>query len=289
MKITLISTLFILILQSAQAKPIAPMDFSETIMLSSDDRSEDTQSFEAIVALSNCSGAVVKFEGQSDDAMALVMTNDHCIFDQADGEFQYNKKYERSVNIFNKDKLIIDGQFYSTRIVYATQTDTDLALLEINTTYSELSEFYDVEPLTLDPIGAVPGDSISVISGFWRKEYNCEIIDIVYKLQESTWFWSESYGYDCDTIGGTSGSPIVLTDTRVVIGINNTSNEKGKRCTLNNPCEIDPEGNVSVVKGKAYGQQTKYLYTCLNESVEFDLETPGCKMLGGDSWGLSFY
>ncbi|MBC7464820.1 MAG: serine protease, partial [Bdellovibrio sp.] len=79
-----------------------------------------------------------------------------------------------------------------------------------------------------------------------------------------------------ETIGGTSGSPITKAGTKIVIGINNTGNEDGQKCTMNNPCEIDLQGNITFTKGVSYGQQTYQIYSCLNTARELDLTVQGC-------------
>jgi hypothetical protein len=79
-------------------------------------------------------------------------------------------------------------------------------------------------------------------------------------------------------MGGTSGSPLIARGTKTVIGINNTSNESGETCTLNNPCEVDEAGNVEVRKGVRYGQQTFNVYPCLTPDFRFDLSRRGCSL-----------
>ena len=79
--------------------------------------------------------------------------------------------------------------------------------------------------------------------------------------------WYASYG---------SGSPVILAGTRTVVGVNNTGNDSGERCTMNNPCEIDQNGNVEAHEGFSYGQQTYWIYSCLNERLELDLHKAGC-------------
>jgi hypothetical protein len=92
--------------------------------------------------------------------------------------------------------------------------------------------------------------------------------------------WKDSIRYtsECQTIGGTSGSPIVETATGKVIGINNTGNEDGARCTLNNPCEVAPDGTVTVRQGTNYGEETYLFYGCLVAGSEIDLAKPGCAL-----------
>ena len=161
------------------------------------------------------------------------------------------------------------------------QTDTDFALLQLNKTYNEIFSTYGITPFVVSREMGAAGQPIDIISGYWNKNYRCDVTDIIFKIQESTWFWRSSYGYFCRTIGGTSGSPIVARGTRYVIGINNTGNESGGRCTLDEPCEIDEAGNIKVVKNKDYGQQVKNIYGCLDGNGHFDLQLNSCTLLGG--------
>lgn len=123
-------------------------------------------------------------------------------------------------------------------------------------------------------------------SGYWKRTYNCEIEAFVPQLKEGDWMFRESIRYSpkgCEVIGGTSGSPIIASNSGEVIGVNNTTNENGGRCTLNNPCEIDENGNVSIIQGRGYGQQTYWVYTCLDKSLAFDLKVEGCELPKGNS------
>ena len=83
----------------------------------------------------------------------------------------------------------------------------------------------------------------------------------------------------CETIGGTSGSPVVLAGTRTVVAVNNTGNDDGDRCTMNNPCEIDEHGQVTAEQGYSYAQQTSWIYTCLDSTGNLNLNQAGCKLI----------
>ena len=74
--------------------------------------------------------------------------------------------------------------------------------------------------------------------------------------------------------------PIFRWVLRNFIGINNTANDNGEKCTMDNPCEVAKDGTIFFEKGKSYGQQTFQIYSCLNSGGKFDLATPGCKLLG---------
>ena len=165
-------------------------------------------------------------------------------------------------------------------IVYATMTDTDSALYQLKETYNDL-ERKGIQAFELSENKPQSGSSIQIISGYWERGYSCEIDGFVFNLREASWVFVDSIRYTnngCRVIGGTSGSPIIKSGTRVVIGVNNTRNIDGKRCSMSNPCEVDEKNNITVRKGVSYGQQTYLIYSCLNSKNKFDLKLPGCKL-----------
>ncbi len=236
--------------------------------------------FEGIIALSNCSGALVQLENGRDTDKALILTNGHCLeFGMPQpGEFVYGRASSRSFRLFDANTNIV-GKVTATQVVYSTMTKTDMTLYKLSETYAEIKSKFGINPMALSSQHPSANDRIEVISGYWRRGYRCNIETFVNKLTEAGWTSEDSIRYSrpgCEVIGGTSGSPVVRAGTRTVIGVNNTGNESGEKCTMNNPCEIDPQGNVSAQKGFSYGQQTYWIYTCLNQSNEFDLSVPGC-------------
>jgi hypothetical protein len=70
----------------------------------------------------------------------------------------------------------------------------------------------------------------------------------------------------------------VSAGTRTVVAVNNTINEDGKRCTMNNPCEVDQNGQVVVMKNHGYAQETYNIYSCLRPDYIVDLGVPGCRL-----------
>lgn len=238
--------------------------------------------FEGIVKLSNCSGALVTFNGMPISAKAVVMTNGHCLEGMGGflkpGQVVTNKAMSRSMKLYDKNFKL--HTISATKIIYATMTNTDVALYELNETYSQVMTRTNVRPFMLDGSHPKAGTSIDIISGYWDRGYSCEIDGFVYKLKEADWTFTNSVRYTagCDTIGGTSGSPIIERGTRNVIAINNTSNESGRRCTMNNPCEVNQQGDVEVKKGVRYGQQTFNIYTCLTPDFRVDVRRAGCDL-----------
>lgn len=237
--------------------------------------------FEGIVALSGCSGSLVKFIGQPETDKAYVMTNGHCHETGyiPIGEIIYGRASSRQFTLLTPDGRDA-GRIRASHTVYATMTKTDAALYRTSSTYAEIKRQFNIRPLEMSadhPAAKIP---IEIISGYWRRGYRCDIDGFVFKLMEAGYENNDSIRFTraCNTIGGTSGSPILAAGTRTQIGINNTGNEHGGRCTEGNPCEVDEQGNVTYSKGINYGQQTYWFYSCLNSRYEIDLNIPGCEL-----------
>lgn len=229
-------------------------------------------------SLNGCSGSLVRFEGQPDDDLALVLTNGHCISFLGSYQVLTDIPFATGMRFYNVDEALTPV-FSSTRIVYATMHETDVALLELDTTYRELQENEGVDALVLAQQRGQIGEEIAVVSGFWEYITECAIDDFVPTLAEDAWTWNDSIRYTeaCDTFGGTSGSPIISQDTGLVVGVNNTGFENtSKPCAINNPCEIDENGEITALLESSYGQQVDGFYTCIDENFIFDLDLESC-------------
>jgi V8-like Glu-specific endopeptidase len=266
----------------AYAFPKAPFDALKTPIVHSDKAMKDDYDFEGIIKLNNCSGSLIRFNGQPATAKGIVLTNGHCYTSGVfggmiqPGEVVYNKTVSRDMKIFDKNMKLFPVK--ATKALYSTMTGTDITLYELSQTYKEIADKYKIEALTLDPVRPNEGVNIDIVSGYWDKGYSCAIDTFIFVLKEAGYTMKDSVRYTdgCDTIGGTSGSPIIARGTRSVIAINNTGNEDGQKCTMNNPCEVSEDGNVTVLKGKEYGQQTHDIYSCLRPDFVIDLSVQGC-------------
>jgi V8-like Glu-specific endopeptidase len=240
-----------------------------------------TPDFAGTVALSNCSGSLVRVPQSQPDDPALVLTNGHCLETgmPAPGTVVVDQPSSRRFTLLDADANDA-GTLQAARVVYATMTKTDVTLYRLDSTYRQIEDRYGIQPLDISPEHPVKGTAITVVSGYWKQTYSCDIDDFVYELHEAGWTFEDSIRYTsaCDTIGGTSGSPIIDDATGDVVGVNNTGNENGERCTLNNPCEVDENGNVTVHQGINYGQETYLLTDCMAAGNKLDLGLPGCEL-----------
>lgn len=236
--------------------------------------------FNGIVSLSNCSGSLVRFDDSQDSDPGMVLTNGHCVQMMRPGQVYVNTMSFRGFSVLNSAGEKI-GQVRARTLLYATMTDTDMAIYQLRESFQTIQDQYDVTPLTLSRDYAEVGDPIEIISGYWKRGYSCEIEAFVHRLKEADWIFKESMRYSqpgCNVIGGTSGSPVVLAGTKTIIGVNNTGNESGRECEMNNPCEIDEDGTIRYEIGFNYAQQTSWIYSCRRDNGQLDLGVEGCRL-----------
>ena len=238
-----------------------------------------TVTFAGTVSLSNCSGSVIRFPSSADSDPALVLTNGHCLETgfPAAGEVITGQSSSRTFGLLNSAGSKV-ATLRANQVVYSTMTDTDVTIYRLTTTYSAIKSSYGISPLTLQDTHPAAGTAITVASGYWKRTYACDIDGFVYRLQEGDWTWKDSVRYTsaCQTIGGTSGSPVIDNATGKVVAVNNTGNEDGERCTENNPCEVDASGNVTVRQGINYAEETYQIPACFTTGNKLNLNAGGC-------------
>ncbi|MGW2491716.1 S1 family peptidase [Streptomyces sp. NPDC001606] len=240
-----------------------------------------TVDFAGTVSLSDCSGALVRFANSADTDPALVLTNGHCLETgfTAPGEVVTGQSSSRSFGLLNSAGSKV-ATLRANQVVYSTMTDTDVTIYRLTSTYAQIKSAYGISALTVQDTHPTAGTTIKIPSGYWKRTYSCSIDGFVYRLQESDWTWKDSVRYTsaCNTIPGTSGSPVVDTATGKVVAVNNTGNEDGERCTENNPCEVDQNGNVTVRQGTNYAEETYQIPACFTTGNKLNLGASGCTL-----------
>ncbi|MFI0410228.1 serine protease [Actinomadura sp. 3N508] len=240
--------------------------------------------FAGIVALSNCSGSVVRTPNSADSDPAMVLTNGHCLETgmPSAGQVITNRASSRTFTLLNSSGGDL-GTLRATSVLYGTMTDTDAALYKLSSTYAQIQQQYNTRALEMVLQRPASGGTLHVVSGYWKRIYTCQLDGFAYRVRESEWTWKDSLRYtsQCNVIGGTSGSPAIDGASGKVIGVNNTINESGGRCTLNNPCEVDEQGNVTVRRQIGYAQQTYTLANCIAPGTTLDFNRSGCTVPRG--------
>ena len=194
------------------------------------------------------------------------------------GQVITNRPSSRTFTLLDSSGQGTLATLHATTMLYATMTDTDVTLYKLNTSYAAIQHTYGTHALQLSLDHPTAGTDLRVVSGYWRRTYSCTLDGFAYRLREDQWTWKDSVRYTstCDIIGGTSGSPVIDAGTGKVIAINNTINENGERCTLDNPCEVDEAGNITIHPNIGYAQQTYILAACIAPGSTLDYTRPGC-------------
>jgi hypothetical protein len=236
-------------------------------------------SFNATIRLSNCSASLVRYPTSVDTDRAMMLTNGHCYeggFLSA-GQVLVDQASTRSGTLLNSAGSAV-ATVRAERILYATMTGTDVLLYRLNQSIATIRTNTGISPLTISASHPANGISMFIPSGFLSRIWNCTINGFVATLREDQWTWHDSVRYSsgCTVAHGSSGSPIVNTNSGEVVGINNTNNDNGQMCTLNNPCEVQPDGSTTATLNQSYGQETYWFNTCLTASRTIDLTISGC-------------
>ncbi|WP_062429882.1 trypsin-like serine protease [Herbidospora daliensis] len=230
------------------------------------------------VNLGECVGSVVRTAASRPGDPALLLTNGHCVEGErpAPGRALVDRPADRLVPIADRHGYP-KVTAHAKRLVYATMTGTDIALYRLDRTYAQLAaKGAKVFRLTSTPVRA--GDRLSL--AYTTRRMKCTAEAVVGQLREGGYRQRNAIRYataeDCAPGHGTSGSALLAGDT--VVGVHNTHNESGARCTDDNPCEVGPHGTVTSVQGRSYGQQVYPITACLTTGSRLDLSRRGCTL-----------
>ncbi|GAA4621073.1 trypsin-like serine protease [Saccharopolyspora hordei] len=242
-----------------------------------DDEIEDVS---GAVTMDGCVGSVVRTPAARPEDPALLLTNGHCVEGErpAPGSALVDRPADQEVPIADRQGY---PQTYAraNRLVYATMTGTDIALYRLDKTYGQLAEEgARVFDLATEPVRA--GEPLTM--AYTSQRFHCTAEAVVPHLREGGYQQDDAIRYatteECAPWPGTSGSALLAADGHTVVGVHNTHNRDGGQCTENNPCEVGPDGSVTAVQGRAYGQQVHQVAACLAEGSELDLSRPGCTL-----------
>jgi V8-like Glu-specific endopeptidase len=243
---------------------------------------DEVPNVEGATDLGTCAGSVVRTPASRPEDPALLLTNGHCVEGQrpAPGSALVDQPADREVPIANRQGYP-QTTARANRLVYATMTGTDIALYRLDKTYAQLGAAgAKVFKLTTTPVRA--GDPLTL--AYLNRRQSCAAEAVVPHLREGGYQQDHSIRYatttDCVPVHGMSGSALLAPDGSTVVGIHNTHNDGGEQGTDNNPCEVGPDGTVTAVKDRGYGQQVDGIAGCLTAESELDLARYGCTLTG---------
>jgi hypothetical protein len=228
-----------------------------------------------------CSGALVRFE-RNPERKAVFLTNGHCARKEPiePGDALVNVPYERSelqVFVGEMEPLTVPP----ARVLYATMTGTDIALIELQTTYREL-EAKGARVYEISDRDARTGSSAILISGAERQKRLCGISHVVDQLLEDRWTFTRVLAMKdlCAIDPAWSGTPLVdpngFPDRPTIVGIVSSRNRDGELCTRDNPCEIGSRGERSAFRDRTYAQSISEIMDCVAKTGEIALDKRGC-------------
>jgi len=232
--------------------------------------------------------------GGNDTAPAYAMTNGHCYEGETllpgANEITVNRPSEMvfKLNYFVKEERRI-REVGVRRVVYATMKNTDIAILELNTTFKQLLK-EGFTPLTIDKtqvqaeetveVVGVPVDGVKASMRFLHKAL-CEIGQSA-NIREDVYQWQESIRHRCSVVGGMSGSPMIsLRSNRVVAIVNTGVDDKAlskPACSLNRPCEVLGEGKIATFPNENYAQRVSNIPSCFDRNGVFNLNLQSCRL-----------
>jgi hypothetical protein len=246
-----------------------------------------------------CSAALFKMEGMSLDQKALILTAGHCVNHGSmkdpeptglvfpgPGQVLRDMPDVGQVAISGADGKLVRYRF--SRIVLATMTGMDAAILELDQTYRAiLDKQADAEIYELSPITAWTSAPMRIESTYWRRDFSCEVDKIVPTVKEDPWTWTDVVRFHlsprCRLFGGVSGSPVLDQNHRIV-AVANTASDPGAACSFVTPCEIGDDGQPFVApNGQSYATSTARFYDCYSADRQaFDFDLPSCRLVPTD-------
>jgi hypothetical protein len=249
----------------------------------SDEKPATMDELNGMASLS-CSGGFIDI-GRKANERAVIITNGHCATSPMMGANQaiVNVPYSRSgIQIADPEGRWL--RMTPTKVLYATLTGTDLALIELKETNEELLN-QGIRQFKVAAQSPALNTSIRITSGFWKKTQECELDRVVHKLIEgfgnsqppsvATGVFAVTSG--CKIYGGFSGTPVVDKETQEIVALAFTSAEGGADCAEQNPCEEDEQGVRKMVPGMSYMARVNDVAGCL-KAGNVDLTLATCQL-----------
>lgn len=235
-------------------------------------------------AIEGCQSSIVKAAESRDQDPALLLTNGHCVpivepdrERPAVGKTISDQPTDASLGFTDAQGYVLT-KAHIDRLVFATMSGTDVAVYRLDKSFAQLQD-EGVRVLKIAKKGPSAGDRVTLMTA---DPLSCQIEAVVPTLREDGYEQHDALrmkaGDDCETFPGFSGAALVAPDGETVVGINNSNNREGEKCTENGPCEVGAGGKIEVFTNQAYGQQVALLNDCITGGSGADLDAAGCDL-----------
>lgn len=240
-----------------------------------------------LTANSQCTATLVAATATPpDNARALVLTAGHCVNYFNQNQVWADRPAEaqwRFTPAFFHDTQAQHKAYPIRRVLYATMKTIDLAVLELDTTYGVLKadaiaplrvrafehDVRRIELVQVPVLGVEPGTQF-----LRHAECTTQPRQAIYE-SFFPWFWPRAVGNDCAGVaGGSSGSPVVERNEHTIIGVLNTTLDRGfNGCGLARPCEINAQQQATAREGTSYFTSVESLVPAFKADGTFDTTT----------------
>ena len=284
----------LLLLALASTPTFGAAEGGASVLLSNADGASPYNGVVRYFGRTQCTGVFIEApvgRDASASAPAYVLTNGHCADFPGANDVLVNlvaPTTHRVVFDYFADTQTRQVSVPVSRIAYVTMKGRDLAVLELGVPFAEVVRWGYVPrslsltvPVHNEPVVVVGAPLTGVAATSFLRLASCRLESKAPVVMEYVWHWFDMDRHRCaDVVGGSSGSPVISTQTDRVVGLVNTTTTGAvpfTECVLNHPCEP--------VAGGAVGQMSTSYMTplagvgnCFDESGVFDLTSDACPL-----------
>lgn len=229
-----------------------------------------------------CSASLVRPTGVKHSRKALVLTSGRCVnagaFTYEGASFLANGEKLKNLKKLTKFTTATGIELVSNKIIFATMTDLDIAIFEVEKTYVELEKM-DLLPLEISSIERTPQKTELGYASLRQYQNNiCNVVNDRIDVREGPWDWTSMVGLsgsECRVaVRGVEGAA-VLDSSGKVVGVVGSKAGEENNCSVDNPCERN--GSVGNSTQKVYATKTAFLSGCVNNG-EFTVKSSSCML-----------
>lgn len=231
------------------------------------------------------------------DGPAYVLSNGHCNFFEHWGfdplradEVRQNQTSSYFVTFnHHADVAAVERPVFKIRkLTYITESQTDVALYEIDTTQAELRK-KGIRPLKISSVAPKKGDRATLIGipllnvdddQKTLHASDCDLLETV-ALKNGIYDAPKSVRHRCASLPGFSGGPLVSSGEIILLNSHGSADDSrgDADCSYETrPCEVESGKKPVVREDLNYGQFVDGIAGCFGKDGKFDLSRNQCRL-----------